>query len=58
MSLGPHAFFIVASYVTVALVVLAMIVWVAADRRRLQSSLDALEADGATRRSSAKADGS
>ncbi len=56
MTFGPHAFFIVASYAVVALVVLALIAWVMIDRRRLQVSLDALEAEGVTRRSSAKAE--
>ena len=55
MTLGPHAVFIVASYAVAALVVAALVVWVTIDRRRLQASLDALEAGGAVRRSSAKA---
>ncbi|RTL54082.1 MAG: heme exporter protein CcmD [Bradyrhizobiaceae bacterium] len=55
MSLGPYASFIVASYALVALVVLGLIAWIAADQRRQQNALRDLEARGVTRRSAAKA---
>lgn len=54
-SLGPYAGFIVSSYALVALVVLVLIVWIAADQRRQQNALRELEARGVTRRSAAKA---
>ncbi len=54
-SLGPYASFIVASYALVALVVIALIVWITADLRRQQNALRELEARGVTRRS-AKSD--
>lgn len=56
MDLGPHASFIIASYAAAALVVLALIAWVVADRRRLQATLDTLEAEGVVRRSSGGTD--
>ncbi len=52
MSLGPYASFIIVSYALVALVVLGLIVWIAADQRRQQNALRDLEARGVTRRSS------
>jgi len=51
MSLGPHASFIVTSYVLVAAVVLILIVWIIVDYRRQQARLRELEAGGITRRS-------
>jgi len=51
MTLGPYAAFIVASYVLVAAVVLILIVWIAADYRRVRAKLRALEAAGVSRRS-------
>jgi len=51
MSLGPYAFFIVASYALVAAVVLVLIVWIAVDHRRVRTRLHALEQAGVARRS-------
>jgi heme exporter protein D len=51
MNLGPHAAFIVAAYGAAALIVAAMIAWVAIDRRRQARMLAELEARGITRRS-------
>ena len=51
-----RSFIISASISLLAIGVLALIAWVMIDRRRLQVSLDALEAEGVTRRSSAKAE--
>lgn len=53
MDLGPHAAFIIASYVIVAIVMLALVVWLVFDGRRHQRALDALEARGVRRRSQA-----
>ena len=53
--LGPYAAFIVSSYAIVALVVLALIVWVIADHRRQQAQLRGLEAQGVSRRSQREA---
>jgi heme exporter protein D len=49
--LGPYATFIVTSYVLVAAVVAALIVWVIADYRRQTARLHDLEVSGVTRRS-------
>ena len=51
MSLGPYTSFITTSYALVAIVVLLLIVWVAADYRIQQARLRELEASGVTRRS-------
>jgi heme exporter protein D len=51
MNLGPHAAFIVASYVMAALVVLGLIAWVLADFRAQRRVLADLEARGIRRRS-------
>jgi heme exporter protein D len=51
MTLGPYAAFIVTCYVLVAAVVLILIVWIAADYRRVRTKLRELEASGVTRRS-------
>jgi heme exporter protein D len=51
MNLGPHAAFIVASYVMAALVVVGLIAWVLADFRAQQRVLADLEARGVRRRS-------
>jgi heme exporter protein D len=51
MNLGPHAAFIVASYVMAALVVLGLIAWVLADFRAQRRVLADLEARGVRRRS-------
>jgi heme exporter protein D len=50
-SLGPHAFFIVASYITAAFLLAGLVAWVVIDYRRQQATLKALEASGVTRRS-------
>ncbi|WP_438275847.1 heme exporter protein CcmD [Nitrobacter sp.] len=51
MTLGPYASFIVMSYVAVATVVTALVIWVIADYRRQKARLRDLEAAGAVRRS-------
>lgn len=51
MALGPYASFIVISYLSVAAVVAALIVWVLMDYSRQKARLRGLEAAGATRRS-------
>ena len=54
MSLGPYASFIVTSYALVTAVIAGLIVWIVADHRRQQHSLQKLEAEGVTRRSARK----
>lgn len=51
MNLGPHADFIIASYAVTALVVVAMIGWIAADYKAQRRVLADLEQRGVTRRS-------
>jgi len=51
MNLGPHAVFIVSAYGAAALIVAAMVAWVALDHRQQARALADLEARGATRRS-------
>ncbi len=51
MTLGPYAAFIVTCYMLVAAVVLILIVWIAADYRRVRTKLRELEAAGVSRRS-------
>jgi heme exporter protein D len=51
MNLGPHAAFIVSAYGAAIAIVAVLILWVALDRRRLQRTIDDLEAHGITRRS-------
>ena len=51
MSLGPYTSFIMTSYMLVAVVVLLLIVWIAADYRIQKARLRELEAEGITRRS-------
>ena len=51
MDLGPHAIFIVVSYVAAALVVLGLIAWILADHRGQRRLLADLEARGVKRRS-------
>jgi heme exporter protein D len=51
MNLGTHAGFIVAAYAIAALVVAALIGWVALDHRAQRQRLARLEASGVTRRS-------
>lgn len=50
-ALGPNANFIVAAYSIAALVLLALIAWVALDYRAQRRSIAMLEARGITRRS-------
>ncbi len=51
MNLGPYATFILAAYGAAALIVIAMIAWVAIDYRRQARALAELETRGVTRRS-------
>jgi heme exporter protein D len=51
MNFGPYAFFILGAYGAFALIVLAMVAWVAIDHRRQARALAELEARGVTRRS-------
>lgn len=51
MALGPYTSFITTSYALVAIVVLLLIVWIAADYRTQKARLRELEASGVTRRS-------
>ena len=50
-NLGPHAGFIVAAYAIAALVLAALIAWVALDYRAQRRQIATLEARGVTRRS-------
>ncbi|HZL29751.1 MAG TPA: heme exporter protein CcmD [Pseudolabrys sp.] len=51
MTLGPHASFIIASYIVTAFVVIAMILWIIADYATQRRILRELEARGVRRRS-------
>jgi len=51
MNLGPHAAFIVMSYVAAIAIVAGLVVWVVLDRRRLARELGEFDAQGITRRS-------
>ena len=51
MDLGPHAAFIIGAYVIAAAVVVALVVWVAADHAAQKRALAELERRGVTRRS-------
>ncbi len=51
MNLGAHAEFIIAAYLVAAVVIVAMIAWVAVDYRAQRRQLEGLEARGITRRS-------
>ena len=51
MDLGPHATFILASYAAAALIVAALLMWVALDYRRQLRVLAELDQQGVTRRS-------
>ena len=55
---GPHAGFIVWTYLGVAILLIGLIGWVAWDARRVRARLDALEARGVRRRSDKPATGS
>ena len=49
--LGPHVSFIVAAYSAAAVVLIALIAWVALDYRAQRRKIAELEARGVTRRS-------
>lgn len=49
--LGPHASFIVTSYLVGTIVVAILIVWIALDYRKQKRRLRELDANGVTRRS-------
>jgi heme exporter protein D len=51
MDLGPHATFIVISYVVVCAIVALLVIWIITDYRRQLRTLRQLEADGVVRRS-------
>jgi heme exporter protein D len=51
MDLGPHAAFVVSSYVAAVIIVLALIGWILLDHRALKRTLASLEEQGVTRRS-------
>ena len=51
IDLGPHALFIIAAYAGVAIVVAALIGWVAWSSANVKRRLAALEAQGVRRRS-------
>lgn len=51
LDLGPHAVFIVAAYSGVAIVIAALIAWVAWSSANAKRRLAALEAQGIRRRS-------
>jgi heme exporter protein D len=51
MPLGPHAPFIVTSYLMVAAVIAMLIGWIAMDYRRQKQRLRELDSMGVTRRS-------
>lgn len=50
MNLGPHASFIIASYIVTAIVVIFLIAWVVADYAAQKRVLGDLEARGIKRR--------
>jgi heme exporter protein D len=54
--LGPHAFFILASYAAVVLTLIGLIGWLSLQGRRLDARLVDLEARGYTRGSNFNAD--
>ena len=51
LTLGPHAVFIIASYIVTAVVVVALISWIIADYAVQRRVLNQLEARGIKRRS-------
>lgn len=55
-NLGPHAAFILAAYGAAAAMLLSLVLWVWLDYRAQQRALDALEAQGVTRRSARAAE--
>lgn len=48
---GPHAAFVAAAYLAAAAIVLALVLWIAIDGRRVRRRIAALEAAGVRRRS-------
>lgn len=57
MDFGPHATFIWASYIAVAVVIAALLCWLVFDGRRQEGRLADLEARGVRRRSGRSATG-
>jgi heme exporter protein D len=55
--LGPHAAYIWASYVVVAVVLAGLVAWLIVDGRHQQRLLDELDARGVRRRSGASRQG-
>jgi heme exporter protein D len=51
MNLGPHAFFILASYAVAALVFFGLIAWLVTTGRRHRRTIAVMEARGVKRRS-------
>jgi heme exporter protein D len=51
MDLGPHAFFIIASYAAAGVIVALLIGWIIGENRSLNRKLAEFEARGVTRRS-------
>jgi heme exporter protein D len=51
MDLGPHATFIVASYVATGFILALLIGWITAENRALKRTLAEFESRGITRRS-------
>jgi heme exporter protein D len=54
MDLGPHTFFIVASYAAAGFIVALLIGWIVTENRSLRRTLADFEARGITRRSDAR----
>ena len=54
MDLGPHAYFIVASYAAAGFIVALLIGWIVAENRSLKRTLADFESRGITRRSDAR----
>jgi heme exporter protein D len=51
MDLGPHAFFIIASYAAATFILAILIGWIVAEDRALKRTLADFESRGITRRS-------
>ena len=51
MNLGPHASFIIASYIVTAVAVIALMAWIIADYAAQRRILNELDARGIKRRS-------
>jgi heme exporter protein D len=54
MDLGPHSFFILASYAAAGFIVALLIGWIVTENRSLKRTLADFEARGITRRSDAR----